>query len=124
MKETEFLNIDLDISSEEDISELVIEIGKNTCVLNNSSEEGVFEATFETGGQEPNQIINEFVSIINELSPKAKAQWEDCKSREFNIGYDGGESPNVFVSALSGSSIKGISEINGEVVITIYGCKK
>lgn len=123
MKETEFLNIDLDISSEEDISELIIEIGNNTCVLNNSCEEGIFVATFETGYQEPNQIINEFVSIINELSPKAKNQWEGCKAREFNIGYDGGEIPSVFVSALSGNSIKGISEINGEVVITIYGCK-
>ena len=120
MSNIEFLNIDLDIESNDNIELLVNELGKRMSVMNNNEIDNIYYASFETGYSEENEIINEYVSIVNELSPQAKVLWNNCKKRVFNVGYECGRKPSSYESKINENSIKALAEINGSIYITIY----
>ena len=120
MSAIQFLNIDLDIESDKDISLIVKEFGERLTVMRNDESEGIFRASFETGYAEENAIIKEYVDLINNLSPEAKALWNRCLIRRFDIGYESGEEPNNYYSELSEKSINLLAKVGGSVVITIY----
>jgi len=123
MKEIEFLNIDLYIVSKVDISSIVSEFGDNVSVQYNDFIDGFYHASFETGCTEENEIIRKYVSLINNLSPKAKEIWNKCEKREFDFGYESGEMPNNFHSKISAVSVSSIANVGGSFVITIYPCE-
>lgn len=120
MSKIEFLNIDLDIESDEDIELLVSEIGKRATTMRNENEAGKYVASFEAADGEENEIIAEYKSIIDALSTEAKAMWDNCTKKDFDFGYESGDKPNDFHSRLSKDSIAAINDFGGEIVITIY----
>jgi hypothetical protein len=120
MSEIQFLNIDLDIESSEDLSTLVAEMSERTSVMRNESGGSVYFASFETGAHGENEIIEEYSAIIEGLSPKNRTLWEGCSKREFDFGYDSGDKPNNFHSSVSVNSIALLARLGGSVVVTIY----
>ncbi|MCK5831207.1 MAG: hypothetical protein KAH20_12995 [Methylococcales bacterium] len=120
MANIEFLNIDLDIVSKNDLAPIIEEFGDQVCVLNNEWSNGNYYASFETGYTEENKIIETYVALVNDLSPDAGKLWNECILREFNFGYNCGETPHAFRSKVSSKSVKGLSEIGGSIVVTIY----
>jgi len=120
MSNIEFLNIDLDIESNDNIQLLVEELGKRLTVMNNNEIKKVHYASFETSYSEENEIINEYVSIISALSSDSKSLWNNCIKRVFNIGYESGKEPSSYESRINENSVKALAEINGSIYITIY----
>ena len=120
MKAIEFLNIDLDIESKEDISPILKEFGNRVVIHRNEKCNKLFCASISTGYTEENEIIQEYFSLVNELSTNARKIWDNCNKREFDFGFESGGSPNNFQSSLSASSIQSLARIDGSVVITIY----
>ena len=120
MSNIEFLNIDLDIESNDNIELLVEELSKRLVVMHNNEINKVHYASFETSFSEENKIINEYVSIIKELSPEAKSLWNSCIKRVFNFGFDSGNKPNSYESRINEKSVKELAEFNGSIYITIY----
>ncbi len=120
MSEIVFLNIDLDIESKVDISPIVEEFGDRVSVHRNELYEGQYCASFETGYMKENEIIEEYVSLIEKLSPRSKVIWDNCSKREFDFGYESGETPNNFHSKISAKSVNSLAKVGGSIVITIY----
>jgi hypothetical protein len=120
MNEIEFLNIDLDIESKVDISPIVDEFGDRVSVHRNEHYEGQYCVSFENGYMKENEIIEEYVSLVDGLSPRSKKIWDSCSKREFDFGYNSGETPNNFHSKISANSINSLAKVGGSVVITIY----
>ena len=120
MSEIRFLNIDLDIESTKDISPIVQEFSDRLSVMRNEQKEGLYIASFETGYVEENKIIEEYVSLIESLSPEAREIWNNCTKREFDFGYVSGNKTNDFHSKISKKSIKSLTKVGGSVTVTIY----
>jgi hypothetical protein len=120
MNEIRFLNVDLDIESTNDISPIVQEFSGRLSIMRNEQKEGLYIASFETGYEEENKIVEEYVSLIEGLSPEAIEIWNNCTKREFDFGYDSGDWPNDFHSKISEKSIKSLARVGGSVTVTIY----
>lgn len=120
MSEIKFLNIDLDIESQDDISPVVKEFSSKLTVMRNDHSKGMYYASFETGYSEENEIIEEYVNIIEGLSPEARAIWNNCLKKEFDFGYEGGDKPNDFRSKIRAKSIELLAKVSGSVTVTIY----
>ena len=120
MNNTHFLNIDLDLESTVEISELVDELSTRLTKMTYHNCEGVFRASFETSESDIENSISTYVSAINELSPGSKKCWSQCIKREFNFGYQSEISPRNYESHISQNAIKEIALLNGQIGITIY----
>lgn len=120
MSEIEFLNIDLDIESKEDISPIVEEWeGKITVFRNDKAEEGYF-ASFETQCSGVEEIINEYVRLVNSLSEKSREIWDRAEKRTFDFGFESGTEPNNFNVKMDQLLIQKLADIGGGITITIY----
>lgn len=120
MSEIQFLNIDLDIESQEDISLVVKEFSNRLTVMRNDHSKGMYYASFETGYSEENEIIEEYVNVIDGLSTEARTIWDNCLKREFDFGYESGDKPNDFHSKIRAKSIELLAKVGGSVTVTIY----
>jgi hypothetical protein len=125
MEESEFLNIDLEIESKSNITCIINELGSRVIILRNQEINGLYFVSLETIFSEGNEIINEYLSLINGLKPKTRELWDNCTKREFNFGYRcSGKTSYSFQSNISEKSIHSLSKIGGSVAITIYSPEK
>lgn len=119
-----YLNTDLDLSSAEDLTELVRALeARGLFVLHSARcEDGPWLAIFEAAGQyaEPEASIAEIIAIVESLPLSLKTIWRGCIYREFNIGYSCGEHPQAFEQTLSNSLLTRISAANVSLKVTIY----
>ena len=120
MNEIQFLNIDLDIEARVDLSPIIEEFGTRVSVMRYDKIDDIYIASFETRFSEENEIIEEYIALINGLSPATRTIWDNCLRREFDIGYDSGDIPNNFRSVLSPKSIELIARVGGSIAISIY----
>jgi hypothetical protein len=120
MNEIHFLNIDLDIESSIDISPIIDEWGDSICVHRNEEIDGIFYGSFETPFSGIDGIIDEYISLIDGLSPSSRAIWDKALKRDFDFGYESGTEPNNFHSRIESESINKLAKVGGSVVITIY----
>ena len=120
MKEIEFLNIDLDIESKDDISLIIKEFGERVTVHKHQNHNSLFCASLSTGYMSENEIIEEYLALVTSLSQKARKVWDACLKREFDFGYESGEYPNNFHSKISSKSLEAIVKMGGSMVVTIY----
>ena len=120
MSEIQFLNIDLDLESNEDLTSIIESFRSSATVMRDDHIEGKYYASFEIGFTEENKIIQEYILLIKALDSNARLIWDQCISRVFNFGYDSGEKPNNYISNLSKDSITLLAEVGGSIAITIY----
>ncbi len=120
MSEIQFLNIDLEIESQTDLSPLIKEWGERVSVHRNEKVGDLYCGSFETGCSCIESVIEEYISLLNSLSSEAREVWDNLLKREFDFGYMSGISPNNFHSKISSESIIRIAKVGGSVVITIY----
>ena len=120
MTEIEFLNIDLDIESIEDLSPIIQEWTGKLCLLRYDEYNGIYYASFETGFGQIEDIVCEYVSLIDGLSPQAKAIWDKAIRRDFDFGYESGTCPNNFRSHIKSDSVKELARVGGSIIVTIY----
>jgi len=120
MSQIQFLNIDLDIESSVDISPLITEWGSRVSVHRNEEVNGIYYGSFETCCSGTEEILNEYVSLINGLSSSARLIWDNASKRDFDFGFESGISPNNFHSRIESDHINKLARVGGSVVITIY----
>jgi len=120
MSKIEFLNMDLDIESEENIDSIIEEFGDHVSIMRNEKENNLFYASFETFLNEENDIIEKYVSLINSLSPLTRKIWDKCIKKEFDFGYESGIVPNNFHSRINTNSVAQLASVGGNISITIY----
>ena len=89
-----FLNADLDIISDRPLDALIHEIGERALLLHGGpcGEDPSFMARYEMpdedGTQSPEELIVGFCSLIESLSPEARAIWAAATKRVIDLGYE------------------------------------
>jgi len=120
--EVRYLNTDLEIESNHDLSKIVEEFGEDVMVLHQGEIRGYQHASFEIAGSMngANAVINYSCSLVEGLPKEARMIWDECCSRILDIGYESGTSPCSFRSEIRASTIQRVAEIGASIVITIY----
>ncbi|HEX6732021.1 MAG TPA: hypothetical protein VF074_18535, partial [Pyrinomonadaceae bacterium] len=92
---------DLEIESES--------FGEDVLVLHHGEIRGYQHAYFEIAGSSrstsADDIINSFCELVETLSEEARATWDGCCSRVFDIGFDSGTSIPNFQSEIRAGTI-------------------
>jgi hypothetical protein len=124
-----YLNTDLDLVSEYDLTALAaaLEAG-GVCALHTTlCEDGLWRATFEENEhssddrpREPERHIAVMLNVIESLAGPLRWTWDNCRLREFNLGYDCGAEPWAFNQGLSADLLGRISAVGASLRITIY----
>jgi len=122
MTEICFLNIDLDLESDNNIELLVEELGTGCTIMHSGIVEGVHHASFETGELKIENIIQEYAKLVDGLSFSAKEMWDSCKKKSFNFGFESGTQPRSFYVGLSEGAVSSIFKLGGRIDFTIYPC--
>ena len=122
MMNIQFLNVDLEIESQQDISLIVKELKQNVCILHHEKQQDYHFARLEIDRDVANadKTINYFCDLIENFSEEARKIWDSCCTRIFDIGYESGMNPNYFTSKINALTIKRIANIDASINITIY----
>ncbi|WP_042150313.1 MULTISPECIES: hypothetical protein [unclassified Pseudoalteromonas] len=122
MSEIQFLNVDLELESKNDISVLVGELAKKAIVLNYDKDDYRQSARIEadTDIKTPDQAINHLCEQLESCSRNALKQWLTCSKRTFDIGFNSGTKPKCFNQAIKSDTLLRISAIDAGLEITIY----
>lgn len=123
MSNVEFLNIDLDLESENDLSLLIQELGDSVVIMNNESVDGVHRVSLELAGLvgNPEYILDQYFSVMRKLSIESRSLWDGCRKKEFDLGFESeyGASGSL-QETISIKSINSLSSLGASVAITIY----
>ncbi len=122
MAEIQFLNVDLELESKEDIGALVTDLAKYAQVLHYDKDDTRQLARIESEQANigPDASINHLCELIESCSKKALKQWLACSKRTFDIGFESGTSPKCFNQAISADTLLRISAIGAGIEITLY----
>ena len=122
MSEIQFLNVDLELESKQDISALVNDLQKNAVVLHYDKDDYRQLARIEANVNvsSPDKAINHLCELIESCSKGALKQWLSCSKRTFDLGFNSGVSPKCYSQALHVDTLLRISAIGAGIEITIY----
>ena len=119
IRKTEFLNVDLVLRHAGGLRKLLRALRSGTVVLHAEEKFAIVQSK-----EHPKTIeaaIAGLLEPIDALTKAARAIWDGCGVRQFDIGIQAGEKPNSTEFKVSCESIERIRSVGGEVVITIYG---
>ncbi|WP_100912416.1 hypothetical protein [Pseudoalteromonas spongiae] len=122
MSDIQFLNVDLEIESKQDIAQLVSDLGKSAMVLHYDKDETRQLARIEANIDvtSPDSAINHLCELIESCSRNALKQWLSSTRRTFDIGFQSGKNPKCFNQALHADTLLRISAIGAGIEITLY----
>lgn len=127
--EIRFLNLDIVIHSQEDLTLLNNELKDRVLILHNGLIEGEngeyyllsFEADLDTDILNASEVLTlNLCKIINNLSPSSRRLWNQCDRKVFDYGYESGLQPSSFSTELSSKAIAQIASLEASIVTTIY----
>ena len=118
-----YLNTDLDLRSAEDLTPLAEALGRaGVRSMDVNCSDRTWWAMLETTEcrENPDATISYMLDAIENMPPDATSIWQNCSSREFNIGYDCGDTPWGFTNAISNHTLMRIANAGASLGITIY----
>lgn len=119
-----YLNTDLDLVCQQDLTELARAFEVSGCSPLHVAlgDDQKWYATFETDEQhaEPELSIAQMLTVIESLAEPFHSVWMKCTRREFNIGYDCGEKPWAFNQGLSAGLLGRLAAVGASLRITLY----
>lgn len=122
---TRFLNLDLDLVSDRDLSTLLVACSKSVTVLRDSVDDGVHTLWLELRRQpkDVGHAIRGFFALFESLLPSARRLWNGCSDRCLNIGIQAGQEPHAQMFVLSNDSVVRARAMRARFVITVYGAR-
>lgn len=119
---TALLNIDLDLTGDQPFDALHRELEQSLFVLYEEVDEGgTHHASYETNLAaltNPDEVLAEFVRVLEGLGSAALAQWRDLDERVFDLGVRA-EVPSSHVE-VSAQMLQAIGRLGAQLVITTY----
>jgi hypothetical protein len=133
-------NVDLELASSESIQPLIIELGDNAYALYPGGEVGDGKsAGLEIGDYPPGEdwiyksyddkenliggvdvLISAFCDLIENLSADSRQIWDKCHRKEFDIGFESGNTIKSFHTQIRAETIKRCAELGASIMITVY----
>ena len=124
--ETNYVNTDFDLKSTKSFEELHAELSAHCLVLHYTcGEDGVYTASYESDHDDSAELtgaerdISLMLSAVNSLSEPARHQLGCCHVREFNIGFDCGDTW-AFSYSLNRLTIDAVNEASCTIAVTLY----
>ncbi len=133
-------NVDLELASSESIQPLIIELGDNVGAFYPGGEIGdgksagleiMYYPSFEediyqsyddkenlVGGTDV--LISAFCDLIENLSAESRQIWDKCHRKEFDIGFESGNTAKSFHTQIRAETIKRCAELGASIMITVY----
>lgn len=116
------LNIDLDLTGDQPFDVLHRELEQSLFTLYEEVDEGgTHHASYETNLaslEGPDQVLAEFVRVLDGLGATALAQWRALDERVFDLGVRA-EVPSSHVE-VSSKILQAIGRLGAQLVITTY----
>jgi hypothetical protein len=121
--QTTFLNVDLDISSREDLASLVAALGPRLIALHVGHERRTYRARLELGTEprSPDAAIRRLVAAVQRLPVRQRACWRRATTRDFNIGIQAADEPRHIEFPVAPGTVAMVGKVGGRIVITVYG---
>ena len=117
-----YLNTDLDIESENDLTPIIEAFGEDVIVMHHGERHGLNIASFEISSyyRSANETIEYFCDLVENLSENERKIWNSCCSRTLDIGYECGSCNQSYHSEIRPDTIKRVADIGARLVVTIY----
>jgi len=124
----EFLNVDLELESNQSLDIIAREFGDKVHILHNGPLQKIpyllALEVYAGDDTDPESIIEVFCDLIDGLRPKARAAWRKAAARRFDIGIESGTVDRSGFGALclslSPATLKRVAALDAEVIITVY----
>lgn len=123
---TEFLNVDLDLESAEDLSLLIAALKPVAFDLQNEDRAVVLRSTLELNGGNPpdaDSAIGEFARALLALAPDIRRIWDNATVRCFSIGIAAGTAPHSFHVTVQPMTLQWIAALGASVEVVIYAAR-
>jgi hypothetical protein len=120
--ETHFLNVDLELRAERELTELVQAFEPGAMALNCMALDDGYLANLELATQptEAEAAIRSFVNLIDKLPERARVLWNEASRRDFSIGIEAGSTPSSFELALTPAVLKLAADVGARITVVIY----
>jgi hypothetical protein len=120
---TAFLNVDLEISSREDLAPLAAALQPDLTELHVGRVGRTYWARLELRKQPrtPDVAIRQLISAIHRLPGRHRACLRRATRRDFNIGIQAAEEPRCVEFPLTPPTVVMVGQVGGRIVITVYG---
>ena len=122
MSKCHHINTDLELESLEDLAPIVESFGSDVAVLFHGEAMGHHRASFEVAGlaADPEALLNHFCMFAEALPEPARAIWDRCSKKVFDIGYESGTDAPAFRSELRAQTVNRVAALGASIVVTIY----
>lgn len=122
---TEFLDVDLDLLADYDLSALVQAFEPRATALHCEAFEGGYRANLELSTQpaDAETAIRYFVDLIRRLPPEARLLWNEASKRDFSIGVQAGSLPYSLEFALTPAVLALAVEVGARIVFVVYAAE-
>jgi hypothetical protein len=122
-EKTTFLNVDLDISSREDLAPLAAALRPKLFTLHVGRNRTRYWARLElrTQPRSPDAAIRRLVRAIQNLPRRQLGCWKRAITRDFNIGIQAAEEPYDSEFPVARETLEMVGKVRGRIIITVYG---
>lgn len=120
---TSFLNVDLDLSSREDLASLAAALQSTLIVLHVGRVRNRYHARFElrTQPSSPDRAIRGLARAIQALPVRQQARWRRATTRDFNIGIQSAGAPHCTEFLVAAETVAMVARVGGRIVVSVYG---
>jgi hypothetical protein len=120
-----FLNLDLEMESSTDLSQLAEELGRRAILLYHGPILNGYRLSLEpaidgTVNADAAMCTEHFLGMLESLTANCAEEFRGCRSRVFDYGFDGGLEANRIHAELTSSQLARIAALGVDVRITIY----
>lgn len=119
-KLTEFLNVDLDLRVAAGLDRLLAAMKPEVFVLDPRHPDGIVSVEIAPKTNTLEETVLGLVGVVRTLPPAARAIWDCCDRRSFNIGIQAADAPHSAEFQLSPAAVAAVAGIGAEIVITVY----
>jgi hypothetical protein len=122
-EKTTFLNVDLDISSREDLASLAAALRPGLFALHvgRSGRRYLARLELRTEPRSADAAIRRLIGAIHSLPRRQREYWNRAITRDFNIGIQAAEEPHNSEFPVAPATVQMVGKVKGRIVITVYG---
>jgi hypothetical protein len=118
----EFLNVDLDVWSREDLTPLVEALEPGLFALHITRVGRGWRARFELSRQPKtaDAAIRRLAAAVERLPAGQRARWRRARRREFNIGIQAAAEPHAGEFPIEAATVARVARLGGRLAVTLY----
>jgi hypothetical protein len=123
MEKIRYLNVDCVLKSKEPLAQVISFLNNEIFLLWDESVNNIYSVGFETkliDTQTPEEDILKLLSLLESLPSSLSKSVENCNERIFDIGFENGNSMDIFDFKLDAVVVAAIAKLGFTINIRIY----